>query len=222
MAVSGRTRRQVTLALKSAPMGNELVDAIDLTISGTQTLAGQKTFDTQPRTTAGVGAVAGTGVSLASEQFGNVHQTVITLTALAITVTDTGGANGGYGTQKIYDFPEGNLVIMGAVSNLTAITAAAGISATATVKHSLGTAAEATNDTLDSTQANLIPSSSSVLVGSAGTGTGLSTAQTILNGTATAVDAILNIGVADAGISSSSSVTITGTVTITWVNLGDV
>lgn len=147
-----------------------------------------------------------------------LHVDKLTFEDLAVTITDTGGANGGYGTHKIADLPQGLAILLGARSSFT-IAAAAGIGATATVKHSLGSAAEATNDTLDSTQANIIASTNSVLADSAGTASGVSTAVVVLNGTSTPADIILNFGVADAGITATSSITIDGYVEVAWLVL---
>jgi hypothetical protein len=167
------------------------------------------------------GAAAGTGVT-ASEFLGRVHRTIIQLSAVRMALTDTGGANGAYSSLKVYDFPAGNILVQGVVSSLASVArVGTNLSATATVKHSLGSAAEATNDTLDGTQANFLPSTDIVLAAGVGAGGGESTAQTILNGTAAAVDAILNVGVADAGIAGADSVDISGTIIITWINLGD-
>lgn len=160
-----------------------------------------------------------TGVTVKEQSAGKFHLTRIEFTNLVVAVTDTGGANGGYGTKTLYDLPQGLAVILGSVTDFD-IVAAAGIGATAAVKHSLGTAAEATNDTLDSTQANLIASTSATLTASAGSTLGVSTAPVTVNGTVTPVDIILNFGVADAGISATSSVTITGFVEIAWLAVG--
>ena len=162
------------------------------------------------------------GISLEGEYgVGATRQTKITLTDLSVTMTD-GGASGSIGTQKIYDFPAGNIIVLGAVSNLTSIArVGSAITATAAVKHSLGSAAEATNDTLDSTQANMIPSTSATLAAGVGSGGGESTAVAVVDGTAAAADAILNFGIADAGSSGNDALTVSGTVTITWINLGD-
>lgn len=166
-------------------------------------------------------AASAAGVSVKHYGSGIYRMAHIVLNSpLTITVTDTGGANGGYGSYQLADFPAGLINIVGGVTNLT-FTAAAGIGATAALKHSVGTAAEATNDTLDSTQANAIPSTSVTLAASTGTVGGVSTAAAWVDGTTTAADLFLNIGVADAGISSSSSVTVTGQMWITYAVLGD-
>lgn len=147
-----------------------------------------------------------------------VHVDKLSFTDLVVAITDTGGANGGYGSKTLAALVQGLAVILGARSSFT-ITAASGIGATATVKHSLGSAAEATNDTLDSTQANIIASTNSVLSGSAGTASGVSTAVVVLDGTSSAVNLRLNFGVADAGITATSSITITGYVEVAYLVL---
>lgn len=218
-----------------------------------------------------LGTVAGTGVTGAEYNSSIIHETVITLSSLVVTMTD-GGASGSIGSQKIYDMPTGLIQMIGARTNLTSITAASGITATATVKHSVGTIPAATNDTLNLTKANIIPSTSVTLAASTGSVKGLSqstaiTALTdnsggssggntiavvdttphaadavatlaakvnelvamltlsgnrinlIYDGTSSAMDIYLNFGVADAGSTGNSSLTVSGTVTLTWVML---
>lgn len=218
------------------------------------------------------GTVAGTGVTGQEFTTGVVKQTVITLVNLSVTMTDA-TTSGSIGSQKIYDMPAGLIKIIGARTNLTVV-AAAGIGATATLKHSLGTAAAATNDTLNLTKANIIPSTDTVLASSAGSpkGSSIVTAITALtdnsggvasdtlaaitgsyveatientvaslaakvnaviaaltlagneqtftvDGTSSAPDIYLNFGVADAGSTANSTLTVNGTVTIEWTTL---
>lgn len=150
---------------------------------------------------------------------GATHRTTLHLSAAAIATTDA-GASGTFGSQELYTFPAGAVLIHGAITDLS-VTAAAGIGATSTLKHSLGTAAEAANDTLDSTQANIIASTNTVLASSAGTAKGLGTTLLVGDGTTTPIKAFLNYGVADAGATANSTVTTTGTVTILWSFIGD-
>lgn len=177
-------------------------------------------FDLNLATDQGIGAVNGTGVTV-EEKRGQIQNSVINLASTSITVTDTGGANGGYGSLKIYDLPAGNILVLGATSNLSFTRGSTGISATAVVKHALGSVAVSTSDTLSSTLANVIPSTNATLAAGTGSGGGESTAVTFLDGTTTAADLILNIGVADANISASDSVSVSGTVNVSWINLGD-
>ncbi len=158
-----------------------------------------------------------TGVTVDEQSSGVIHKTKLSFTNLVVAITDTGGASGGYGSKKLYDFPAGYIDVLMVRTNFSVV-AAAGIGATAALKHSVGTAAEATNDTLDSTQANLVASTSTSLVGSAGAPKGISGAAPVpVDGTSAAATLNLNFGVADAGITATSSVTITGSVIVYWL-----
>lgn len=235
--------------------------------------AARRLFDNVDNVDTAVGTKNGTGVTLTGEYTtGIVKETVLTLASVSITMTDD-GANGSIGSLKVYDFPAGLIKILGARTNLT-VTAAAGISATADLKHSMGTAAAATTDALTLTKANIIPSTTTTLVSSAGSPKGKSImtaivaltdssggtasdtipAQTgsyveatqettvaslagkinelvaaltlsgngiglIVDGTSSAADAYLNFGVADAGSTANSTLTVSGTIKISWMTL---
>ncbi len=178
----------------------------------------------RPQTANDVGTITSAatsrGVSKKETGPGGLRCTEFTLSGTAIATTDA-TTSGAYGSLQLLDFPDGHLCIVGAVTNFTSIVAAAGIGATAAVKHSLGTAAETTNDTLDSTQADILPSTSVTLAASTGNGGGVNTAIAYSDGTATAKDLFLNIGVADAGSTANSTVTISGTIKVWWILLGD-
>jgi len=168
------------------------------------------------------GAVNGTGVAVV-ERPGTVQTSVFTLTATSITMTDA-TTNGCHGSQKIYDFPEGNITILGATMNLTTLAGSGGIADTAALIGSLGTVANtAANETLTSTEADIIPSTSGTLAAGAGTLKGESTTALLatFDGTATAKDLYLNIAVPDAGSSADDTVAVTGTIVVTWINHGD-
>lgn len=141
------------------------------------------------------------------------NQTTLTVTNLVVAMTDA-TTDGCFGGTKIYDMPVGALWVL-ARTNLTA-TVAAGIGATSTLKHAVGTAVEAANDTLDSTAANIVASTNTTLVSSAGAVKGLTATPLIIDGTGGAADIYLNFGVADAGATGDSSVTLNGTITLTW------
>jgi hypothetical protein len=169
----------------------------------------------------GIGAKAGGATVAASEQILHPHKTTLTLTSLSITMTDT-GTNGCHGSQKVYDFPAGNIAILGAVTDLSVTAGAGGITNTASLVGSVGTAAVGTdNATLTSTEANIVPSTAGTLTDGAGNVDGESTAIVIVDGTGTAADAYLNFAVPDAGASANDTLTVSGTITITWLNLGD-
>lgn len=168
----------------------------------------------------GIGAKAGANVTVV-EQSAPPHKTILTLTAQSITMTDAASA-GCHGSQKLYDFPAGNIVFLGAITDLAIAAGSGGIGDTAAVIGSLGTAAVGTdNGTLTSTEANIVPSTAATLTAGVGSIKGESTTLTAFDGTATAIDAYLNLAVPDAGSSASDTITVTGTVTLFWINLGD-
>jgi len=210
MAVSAKTERVLHVAMADKAASQEVVDVLN----------GGGTRTSTAKTTVGVGAKNGTTVS-AVENVGLIHQTVLTLTALSVTMVDATTA-GNQGGVKIYDFPEGNILILGGTADLTTLAGAGGITDTAALVGSVGSVVAATdNATLTSTEANIVPSMSGTLTGGAGTLKGVNTATAFLDGTATAADVYLNLAVPDAGSSADDTVAVSGTITITWINLGD-
>jgi hypothetical protein len=161
-------------------------------------------------------------LGVSKKEYGNgvLRQTVFTLSGTVINSTDA-TTSGSYGSLQLLDFPEGHLAVLGAVTDFTAITVGAGITATGALLHSLGTAAEATGGTLDSTQAEILPSTSLTLVASAGAVGGTSTAVLLSDGTATAKDLFLNFATLDASSTANTTITVTGTITVTWALLGN-
>lgn len=193
-----------------------------VTTGTAQTVSGVKTFSADPRTSVGVGAVAGAGVAGVENGNGVMHKTTLTLTAASITVTDSGGANGGSGGLKIYDFPEGVLVRGGCVANLTTLAGAGGIADGGAVVLALGSATAGANDTLTSTEADFVASYAGTLTAGAGVFTKYGEpSATSLDGHATAVDLYINMAVPDADISASDTLQVDGTVTCTWWTSGD-
>lgn len=173
-------------------------------------------------TASGVGAAAGTGVTAAETGTGAVHKTVLTLAALSIALTDNGAA-GGQGSQKVYDFPEGVIQLLGASYNLTTARVGTALAANAALVGSLGSAAAGAGDaTLSSTEADMIASTTGTLTAGAGAlAKHGSLVATAFDGHTTPIDAILNLAVPDAGISANDAVLVSGTITIVWANLGD-
>ncbi len=193
------------------------------TLATAQTVSGVKTFSADPVTSVGVGVVAGAGVALVENGNGAFHKTVFTLTSVSITVTDSGGVNGGQGGIKIYDFPEGVIVRGGCVANGTTLAGAGGIADGGAVVLALGTTtAAADNSTLTTTEADFIASYAGTLVAGAGDFEKYGEPSvTSLDGHTTAVDLFLNMAVPDADISANDTLAVSGTITCTWWNNGD-
>lgn len=168
----------------------------------------------RPSTCSNVGDVVAGVAGLSVTEYGGkdsqTRVTVFTLTNLAISSTDA-TTSGAYGSQKIYDFPAGQVNIKNVYAEFTPTASSTNV--TTAVKFSVGTAAEASNDTLDSTQANILPSTAGTL---ATLNKGRNTAAAYLDGTSTAVDAYLNLGIVDANSAGNGGVTVTGKIMIEW------
>jgi len=174
------------------------------------------------------GLEAGSG-NVASERcIGAICQTVMTLTAVPITgITDGGGGtSAAWGSVKLYDFPEGYIYMQGAVFDGAITGDGVTISATWTGDIGFGTAANA-NNAHAGTDIDLVPSTGTTLaVANVGAADCVSTAteHAIFDGSATAKDLYLNMLVDDADFTDTATngtATVTGTLTVTWLNLGD-
>lgn len=172
--------------------------------------------------TSGIGAAGELGVVATEYGDAAIHKTVLTLSGISITMTDASTA-GCHGSLKVYDFPNGIIQILGSSYDLTTLAGAGGIGDTAALVGSLGSATVSTsNATLTTTEADLIASTSGTLTAGAGTLKSYgSLVATAFDGHTTAVDAYLNLAVPDAGSSASDTVTVSGTITIVWSNLGN-
>jgi hypothetical protein len=163
-------------------------------------------------------------VSAKHEQFGCLNQTTLTLDNVAQTVTN--GTE--YQSTQIYDFPAGRILVLGVTATLrqkTTSTLASTINASSTGAISLGTAA-ASSTTLNGTAADLLQSTaftSSATINVAGTAvTGALAASAHFDGTTTAKDMYVSTAYATTtDVDGNGTQTISGTVVVTWINLGD-
>lgn len=157
-------------------------------------------------------------------QFGPLCQTTLTLNNVAQTVVN--GTE--YQSTQLYNFPQGRLLVMGVTATLqqkTTSALAGTLNASSTGAISLGTAA-ASATTLATTMVDLLPSTaftSSATVNVAGTAVSAALAASAqFDGTGTAKDVFLNTAFATTGdVDGDATQTISGTVVITWVQLGD-
>jgi len=132
-----------------------------------------------------------------------------------------------YQGTKIYDFPEGRILVLGVTATLQQKTTSA-IDTTlnsGTGAISLGSVT-ASATTLASTMVDFLPSTaftSSTVINVAGTAvTAALAASAQFNGTATPVDLYLNTAYATTtDVDGNATQTISGTVRIVWVLLGD-
>lgn len=158
------------------------------------------------------------------EQVGALHQTTLTLDNVAQTVTN--GTE--YQSNQIYTFPEGRILVLGVTATLqqkTTSALASTINASSTGAISLGTAA-ASNVSLTGTMVDLLPSTaftSSATINVAGTAVSAALAASAqFDGTSTAKSVYLNTAYATTtDVDGNGTQTISGTVVLTWVYLGD-
>jgi hypothetical protein len=173
-------------------------------------------------TESGIGLPNGSTVTAEERGNGVVHQTVLTLVNTPVTVANVTGAS--FGGLKLYDFPEGRLNILGVTANLSFNWAGQDIAADGSGDFSLGSTITA-DATLATTDVDLLPSTALTdpFVAGVGVGSGALAAAAQLDGTATPKDLNINIIIDDADVSDAASdiVLVSGTITITWINLGD-
>lgn len=151
-----------------------------------------------------------------------VRVTKLTLTAKSITLTDDPG-NGQIGSLKLYDLPEGRIVILGSVidGSLTLngtewLDAAEGDIA-------LGTAAISGGGAMTGTEQDILPTTAiAAMSAQVGPVDAIGpTAPVFLDGSVTPKDVYLNIRIDDNAAHITATGTITADVALMWVNLDD-
>lgn len=192
----------------------------DVSLTSTDDLIATITDDILLGATAGAEAAAG---NVAAERcIGAICQTTLTLTAVSVTVTDPGAA-AGYGSVKLYDFPEGYLYRLGTVADLAITAGAGGVADDFDGDVAFGSTADAGGG-LAGTEVNFVASTTTpqAVAGVATADCASSaTEQTILDGHSAAVDLYLTFNIDDADVSAGDTLAVTGTVTVTWIRLGD-
>lgn len=158
------------------------------------------------------------------ERVGHLRRLVFNLSNVAVATTDN-GANGAQGTLLLGTFPRGNLQFFGGVSNLSITGDGTNITATAAVVSAVGSAVPASDATLTGTEADLVPSYAATLSGSAGVVKGKGVTGKFFDNTtttnATQTTANLNFAIPDAGSSANGTITVSGTIELSYYNHGD-
>lgn len=164
------------------------------------------------------------GLSVVHKQVGFLRQSVFTLDNVAQTVVN--GTE--YQGTKLYDFPEGRVLVLGVTARLqqkTTSALASTLNASSTGAVSLGTVT-ASATTLATTMVDLLPSTaftSSATVNVAGTAVGAALAASAqFDGTTTAKSMFLNSAFATTtDVDGDATITWSGTITVTHIDLGD-
>lgn len=207
---------------------SRLVDGFEALNANIRTNLGVKDLDTTP---VGVGAVpAAVASTVVATEYGNeaFHKTVLTCTALPISVTDAAGVIQ-YGGVQVYTMPKGATVSFGASikGNLTMGTTGTIIDAF-TGSTSLGTVTATNDGTLTTTEANWLQSTANSTASSKVAAIKNISVATILtespgrviDGTTTASPVFFNTLIADDATHTSATGTFTGIITIAWVSIG--
>jgi len=206
-------------ATGAAPAFGALVDA---DVPNALTLSGS-TFSGLSLCTYGIGVPVAGAASAVEYGDGVSHQTVITITNVSLVIADGAFDDG----EKVYDFPEGRILIEGVTANLiSSITANFNAAANDKFVMAAGTTTTSVSGdgALQTTEVDILPSTQNDTV--SGTVTAFTNgialaASAQFDGTGTAKDVFVNMGIPAANDSGANTNTVTGTITITWKNLGD-
>ncbi len=148
---------------------------------------------------------------------GAFRQTVLTLDALPVSVV---GATGiGFGGVKAYTFPEGRILVLGVIASLLIDPLSSNLDVADGGDIGLGTVIVADADLGDSTDVDLCAAIDLDPIGTAVGGELAASAQ--FDGTSTAKTLNVNVLIDDADIGATEAIGVDGTITISWVSLGD-
>jgi hypothetical protein len=166
-----------------------------------------------------------TGLEVIDDGWGPFRRTTFKFTNVACALVDEAGVVA-YVGKKLYTCPAGNILFLGATSDLAITKSSAGVNADADLLFGVGTATASNNATLTTTEQNLLPSTALTQMSS-----GATTAKVIntaaiapLDGTSSALALFVNLLVSDADhdvTGTPCNLILNGTLVVTWLNLGD-
>lgn len=166
-------------------------------------------------------------VSCVATKDNNAIRLDFTLSKARISVTDAAGS-GSYGSLKLFDFVEGVVSFLGARQDYTAFVEGSALTTAAgDAVFEIGVGTTAIGAAADGTLGNGVNENVGQAVSvtnSSGTGTGTAVdgaKTTALNGTETAIDLYLNWSGTAATIDASSTIGVTGTISVLFAFVGD-
>lgn len=174
------------------------------------------------------GVASPTEVVAVEQGNGVIHKTILQIESLNVNVVSVTTGNG-VGGSKVYDFPEGRVLILGTMADLTLAIPTASqadfTDATPAGDIGVGTLAPANADGLgtDATDDDLCTATAFTMSAYTATPEIPSEASLQHDGTSTAKDMLVNILV-DAGDiddDTTGEVLVSGVIVCTWINLGD-
>jgi hypothetical protein len=228
--------RDVSLGQRKAPNADDWQRCV-AEVAATQTRVDENAAGEDDDTVDSIGTlVVADGLTVVEKGDAALHKTIFTFDEFELATTDgtTPATDGAWGSELLYTFPNGHILILGAhalfpLGGLEAETGGGtGLSDTADFELGVGTVASA-NDTSfglgDGTQENVIEALDVDLTSGAS-----DAAETVVNATAAAYDGsstaaklYLNMRTADDADHGTVAdvLKVSGTLTVTWVNLGD-
>lgn len=205
----------------TAPVTGDVTGNVTGNLTGNAT--GAHAGSLNMTTAAQIGAIAGSLTTLTT--IPDTYLTTITLAARQLAVTDALA----YVGTKIFDFPLGRIRVLSASGSLQfgiVTDVVTTINASADMDWSLGSVT-ASSVTLATTMVDLIPKVDAPLAATVTTlntaTTGILAASATFDGTATAIDAFLNVAFpTDTEIDGDGTLAITGTIYIVWQQWGPI
>lgn len=166
------------------------------------------------------GSTSVSGIVATELGSGPQRQTLLTLTNVALPITQD-GSTAAYGGIVAYTFPTGNILVQGATASLTAL-GDSNFTSTFGSKFSMGHVTKDDATTFAAGTADLIAAvTASAAVAKLATWKGINTAAiSPLDGNSSAIQAYLNALPTYANVSASGTLTVNGTILLTWTNLG--
>jgi len=205
-------------------MGDRQADGWEALNANIRTNVGVKAIDHNTSAGGSVPAAVSAYVTATERGDGIYRQTVLTLAALPITMRDTQQGGG----AQIYTFPKGRICHLGSIGSIAVTTTsilANTLNTGVTCNWGVGTTTQA-SATVATTEQDLVnvtaftASATIAVAGAVANGVGPAVLASH-DGTSTAKAAFLNLAVAlNTDIDADATVTVNGTITLNWLNVG--
>ena len=177
-------------------------------------------------TISGTSSTSGTGtistVTAADTDYGNTRKTVLTLADVPLLISTDENDTNAWGSVKIYDFPEGRILVHGVTVDGVLLTLDTDTIPSASGGDFAFGTVEASSNVLTSTMVDLCPSTSVDTL--TNTVNSALSASAQFDGTTTAKDMYFNMAIDhDDSTFTNNPCTnsVSAVVTVTWSNLGD-
>lgn len=165
------------------------------------------------------------GLSGVTTGTGPWFQTVLTLSSVGVAITDADDGNGAGGGTKLFTFPEGHIKIAGAhyTSGVDGVAADSTDVAAADATYDIGLGSTVgIGPELATTEQDILTKIEGDLASSLATVASADSTDLTLDGSTTAAACFINIAIEEAdSTAGTDNVAFSGTVTLTWANLGD-